>query len=1127
MRRIRRNDLNCKATAEKWRVFRECWPFTSGSLSESYALDFPEDGVKYTSSANLPNRAFWWLPAPDIRCFSDEVKMNTAADKLQAIDDAIEHFEQKWRPDMADLIQQVAESSGLPGDSQLLVELIRVDIDRRYAAGRDVDLQGYFSTFPDLLLDSSHVEAICFEDYRVRKQRRKACPLIRWAGFRGVESATWFRELQSETQLATGSGHVEFPSTASFISSHLMPGENSFAPAATPHPSERIGDFELVALLGEGAFSRVYLARQTSLGRRYVAAKVVDRPMQEPYNLSRLQHTGIVPLYSCHEAEGRWVLCMPYSGATTLARWLREFKNPQHRTGASLRGSVEAAQARLTSHDASLPVGLNNPTADVVQSLRRWHQAASGPLQQLQNMNSGRLALWIFRRLASALAHAHQRGLVHGDLKPANILIRNDGEPALIDFNLSQSTESRQRAWVGGTMPYLAREQLQQLLTHSAGPPRPEYDIHALGVIMFEILEGRLPFRPAANTSAEELQAALASHRQLPEFKANSGSPGLRTIVSACLAPGTAGSYPTAVELLADIDREIANQSLRHARESFWKGRLPKILRRYPRAFSGGFITAVACMVIGLLGLWLASARQSQQLLFATTARDKLMATSEETCSALFYAGMENNSSSTPSSDDVLRSMLEAVGCEPGELFADKWGEIAPRLTAEELSEARCSMTFLAIVAAHARLQEQRSGLLPASAGKPLEPNTAISNAQVRSILSVLPQNLRTGSWSACLLDAKQEPAGDDGTALIALSGLPETTSIQGLDDLLSAVRLANFGKDAESLRMLEKTAPPRCLKTFHWLFRGHLHHRLGQFREAAAAFSVILNELPSLEPALLCRGVSLLAQGRYAEADLDFTAALEENPRLTEAWLQRNFARQQEGRFDAALADVSEAIQLQPNSVRCYVIRARIYEKLNKPELAEADFNQARRLPATSLEDSVARASAWIAVDPKVALEELQSAEERFGPRTRTLQTMVRVLSEQLHRETDALGVLDRLLRVYPTFQKALTGRAVLHARLGNAEQSLADIEAVVRTRQPIPGELMFQVASAYSLCSKDRPELRQQALHWLVRAIASGYGAAKLDTDPDLAPLREDPEFAVIRRTAWLLQGKRIPSD
>lgn len=177
--------------------------------------------------------------------------MQTAAEKLQVIDDAIEQFEQRWRPDGGDLIQQTAEAVGLSSDPQLLAELIRVDIDRRYAAGRDVDLQDYFRRFPNINREASHVAAICFEDFRVRRQRRKICPPGRWADFPAVESEAWFRELQAETQVTTASGHVEFPSTASFISSQLLPGEAAFAPAAVPHSTERIGDFELVALLGE------------------------------------------------------------------------------------------------------------------------------------------------------------------------------------------------------------------------------------------------------------------------------------------------------------------------------------------------------------------------------------------------------------------------------------------------------------------------------------------------------------------------------------------------------------------------------------------------------------------------------------------------------------------------------------------------------------------------------------------------------------------------------------------------------------------------------------------------------------------------------------------------------------
>ena len=1069
--------------------------------------------------------------------------MQTAAEKLQVIDDAIEQFEQRWHPDGGDLIQQTAEAAGLPSDSQLLAELIRVDIDRRYAAGRDVDLQDYFRRFPNISRDASHVAAICFEDYRVRRQRRKSCPPGRWAEFPAVESEAWFRELQSETQITTASGHVEFPSTASFISSQLLRGEAAFAPAAVPHSSERIGDFELVALLGEGAFSRVYLARQTSLGRRYVAAKVVNRPMQEPYNLSRLQHTGIVPLYSCHEAEGRWVLCMPYSGATTLARWLREVKSPEHRTGESLRNSVEAAQTRLTSRNESLPVGLNNPTADVVQSLKRWHQAASGPLLHLKSMNSSRLALWIFRRLASALAHAHQRGLVHGDLKPANILIRNDGEPALIDFNLSQSTESRQRVWVGGTMPYLAREQLQQLLTKSAGPPRPEYDIHALGVIMFEILEGRLPFRAAANTSAEELQAALNSHEQPPEFTTSNGSPGLRAIVSACLAPGPAGSYPTAVELLADIDREIANQPLKRTRESFVRGQLPKTLRRYPRAFSGGFITAAALMVIGLLGFWLVSARQEQlvarqEQLVAWQARHrleasarvkKLLATSENLSASQFYARMDN-SSVTATSDQLLLTILQAIDCQPGELFHEKWRELESLVSEAERIEARSCMIFLTLIAADTRVREALTRQRSDSVKDVTPESGSIGSLQIYSILSVLPESLQRSRLADCLLRPSSVSGDEASSLLLAMGDVPVSTSIGALDIILAAVRLANDGQDEESLRLLENTSPSASLATIHWMLRGQLQHRLGNFREATAAFSIILNEQPDFEPALLSRGISLLARGtknEVKEAEVDFSRAIKNNPTLADAFIHRCFARQSVKDFDGALEDLAKALQLRPKSNRCFLIRARLYQKLNRTTEAESDLEQARLLPAESQEDRVARASALVAVDPKAALNELQTTEKLFGPQIPVLQSMAHVLSEHLQQQEQSLAALNRLLERRPNYQKALAGRAVLHARAGNAEASIADIRKLLETPPSLSGDLMFQVASAWSLCSKNQPELRTQAWKWLTRAVVAGYGTALLDTDPDLEPLRDDPEFATIRRTAWLLEGKKPARD
>ena len=86
-----------------------------------------------------------------------------------------------------------------------------------------------------------------------------------------------------------------------------------------PHVGERFGPFELTALLGQGAFGKVFLARQKSLSDRLVALKVTfGRPL-EAQKLARLQHNNIVPVYSVHRRGKLSGICMPYLGSATLA----------------------------------------------------------------------------------------------------------------------------------------------------------------------------------------------------------------------------------------------------------------------------------------------------------------------------------------------------------------------------------------------------------------------------------------------------------------------------------------------------------------------------------------------------------------------------------------------------------------------------------------------------------------------------------------------------------------------------------------------------------------------------------------------------------------------------------------
>ena len=263
-----------------------------------------------------------------------------------AIDDALDKFEQNWSVSSDRFIESVATTANAEATPELLLELIRADIGRRYGAGVPVSLESYVQRFPDVFADEERTALVCYEDFRARKSRGLPCPSSRWSGMPAVNAQAWYREL-----LVTSVDSVDWSSSAEFrhdTGPALKSGSQSDAETAGEKSYLRMGDFELVALLGSGSFSRVYLARQMSLGCRYVALKVVNRALREPSHLARLQHTGIVPLYSCHYVDGRWLLCMPYSGPATLADWLKQNSVPSSRSGRSLIETLQNAQNRIT-----------------------------------------------------------------------------------------------------------------------------------------------------------------------------------------------------------------------------------------------------------------------------------------------------------------------------------------------------------------------------------------------------------------------------------------------------------------------------------------------------------------------------------------------------------------------------------------------------------------------------------------------------------------------------------------------------------------------------------------------------------------------------------------------------------
>jgi serine/threonine-protein kinase len=191
--------------------------------------------------------------------------------------------------------------------------------------------------------------------------------------------------------------------------------------------------------------------------------------------------------------------------------------------------------------------------------------------------------------VATALAHAHEAGLVHRDVKPANVLLGPGGEIKVADFGIAAATGDGTRltevGTVLGTASYLAPEQAEG---HEAGPPA---DVYALGALMYELLTGAPPY-PA--TTLAELADKRRRPVPAPGTVKRDVPPWLDAVVLACLAPEP-GARPSAAELARKLGNP-GGPTLASAAPT-------RVLRRGSRSNrAAGWIAAVAAAIAVVLG---------------------------------------------------------------------------------------------------------------------------------------------------------------------------------------------------------------------------------------------------------------------------------------------------------------------------------------------------------------------------------------------------------------------------------------------------------------------------------------------------------------------------------------------
>ncbi len=953
-----------------------------------------------------------------------------------------------------------------------VVELVRVDMERRW---NDLPLDAisfYRFLFPDVLRDVESLEAIRFEWNRLKKSGQNESD----------PAALDSRECRKIQTIVTD----QMQSFHSLL--------NRF-----PQVGDRFGEFELSQCIGVGAFGRVYTALQLELAQREVVLKITPATSIEAEQLARLQHTNIVPIYSIHRLDDLQAICMPYLGRSTLQELAStSSEGTLKRTSGQDLISTLHQQRDKTELDTSQSIP-NIQSLEIARTAERGTASGQSPASRKWNhaeipyapLNYADSIAWIGCRIAEGLAHAHQRGVLHLDVKPANILIGDDGIPRLLDFHVAATYDASQAATAvqGGTLPYMSAEHARAFV--SRGPVDARADIFSLGVVLYQLLSGQLPFpQPTSGTLEQMFPEMLEARNHKPPLAPlhPQSSMGLQSIIKRCIAP-YAYRYPTMDQVVEDLQRHLDHLPLRFAPNLSLPERFTKFCKRHPRVTSMTSMTLVCGLIVASFGFawWNQSTKAARSQ--AVVIADRL----DRELDRKRVQWIATTTQSVPVEDrDLSQGWFESDG-----------EATAPPPTIERVQQWLDRLPPARAIDAKVRLSEyaflQRSLHERSTATEPSKRQPDMDR------------------WRT-IFDAMQKQLSEHGGLSSVSHSLMAHPIRLSLYEQIESAKFRSLVADpqsklAESIDRLE--ALERSDRSL-FLMRAALGAARQRWRDAETYYATYIELQPNVPETYFLRGLARLDGDRNLEALADFKAYLESHSNHIPTLVNAAIACQKLGLDDQAVTYLDEVIAVVPDHLKGLVLRSRSRRALRDAQGSAEDRQAALAATPRTVQEWVLRGVERMASDVPGALKDFAMAHELDPSHLGAIQNTANLYTERLNQVDEGVRWMDLAVEAEPNNATTIVSRGVLLARMGNDQG--ADRDAARALGLSDAALTHYQVACIDSLLLSQQPERLTRGTRELSLAVLKDPSLARLaPTDSDMRNLLVDED---VRRILGAVQ-------